>query len=106
MSPTSPLTPKLIADLLAQPTFAAQVQFLQQANLWHEAGLAELIQAGGQLINIDLPQARLLLDACIALAPELSSSLRPQAIYLRAQTFAMSGEATPPTMLQTTLIRA
>ena len=94
MSPTSPLTPKLIADLLAQPTTAAQAQFLQQANLWHEAGLAELIQAGGQLINFDLPQARLLLDACIALAPELAPGLRPQAIYLRAQTFAMSGEFT------------
>jgi len=95
MSPISPLTPEFIAELLLQPTAAAQAQLLQQANLWHEAGLAELIQTGGQLINQNLPQARRLLDAGIAFAPELAPALRPQAIYLRAQTFALNGEFEP-----------
>ncbi len=86
------LTPEFIADLLAQPTAVAQAEFLQQANLWHEAGLASLLETGGQLLNRDLPQARQLLDICLAFAPELAPALHPQALYLRAQTLALTGE--------------
>ena len=90
--PTHPLTPEEIAALLAQPAGAAQQAWLRQAGLWREAGLAQLIEAGGQLVNNDLPQARRLLDLCVAIAPALALQLQPQAIYLRAQTFALEGD--------------
>jgi tetratricopeptide (TPR) repeat protein len=86
------VTPEFITDLLAQPTTAAQTQLLQQANLWHAEGLAGLLDAGGQLLSQDLPQARRLLDLCLACAPALAPDLEPQAVYLRAQTFALNGE--------------
>ncbi|MBX3057722.1 MAG: CHAT domain-containing protein [Anaerolineae bacterium] len=92
-TPAEPsLTPELITTLLAQPTAVAQAEFLQQANLWHAAGLAALLETGGQLLNRDLPQARQLLDVCLAFAPELAPALHPQALYLRAQTLALTGE--------------
>lgn len=92
-TPTEPsLTPELITDLLSQPTAVAQADFLRQANLWHQAGLASLLETGSQLLNRDLPQARQLLDICLAFAPELAPALHPQAIYLRAQTLALTGE--------------
>jgi CHAT domain-containing protein len=90
-TPLAPLSPEWIAELLAQPTAVAQSHLLQQSTLWHETGLAHLIQTGGQLINRDLTQARQLLDICLAFAPELAPTLRPQARYLRAQTFALNG---------------
>ena len=92
MSTTPPLDPAWLADLLAQPTAESQTAALQQANLWHEAGLARLLERAGQLITQDLPQARQLLNLCAAAAPELAPALLPQAIYLRAQTFALNGE--------------
>jgi CHAT domain-containing protein/tetratricopeptide (TPR) repeat protein len=91
-TPPIPLSPEWIAELLAQPTAVAQTHLLQQADLWHKAGLARLIQSGGQLINHNLAQARQLLDICLAFAPELAPALRPQALYLRAQTFALNGD--------------
>lgn len=87
-----PLTPELIAELLARPTAVGRAEFLQQANLWHEAGLSQLLQTGGQLINRDLPQARQIFDICLTFAPELAPALHPQAIYLRAQTLALGGD--------------
>lgn len=84
--------PDQIAALLAQPSVATQVQWLQQAALWDEDGLARLLDAGGQLINHDLDQARRLLDLCVDQAPTLAPPLLPQAIYLRAQTFALNGD--------------
>lgn len=84
--------PNQIAALLAQPSVAAQVQWLQQAALWDEDGLAKLLDAGDQLINHDLDQARRLLDLCVDQAPTLAPLLLPQAIYLRAQTFALNGD--------------
>lgn len=92
MPPEAPLTPEFIAELLARPTAVAQAQLLQQANLWHAAGLAQLIEAGSQRVNSDLPQAQQLLSLCIAFAPELAPDLLPQAVYQRAQTFALSGD--------------
>ena len=86
------LNPQLIADLLAHPTVEAQAQLVQQAGLADEAGLASLLDAGGQLINHDLGQARRLLDLCSALAPALAPHLQPQAAYLRGQTYALDGD--------------
>jgi len=91
-TPTAALTPEQIADLLAQPDPEAQRRWLHAAQLWHEAGLASLLEAGDQLVNHDLAQARRLLDLCVELAPTLSPSLQPQARYLRAQTFALAGD--------------
>ncbi|MBK8985143.1 MAG: CHAT domain-containing protein [Chloroflexi bacterium] len=87
-----PLTPEFIAELLTQPTAVAQTVFLLQADLWHETGLTRLLDSANRLINSDLAQARQLLDLCADLAPALAPSLQPQAIYLRAQTFALNGE--------------
>lgn len=92
MPPKAPLMPEFITALLAQPTAVAQAQLLQQANLWHEAGLAQLLESAELLINHNLPQARQLLDLCIQIAPELAPTLHPQAIYLRAQTLALGGD--------------
>lgn len=92
MTDETTLNPQLIASLLAQPTVEAQAQLVQQAGLADEAGVAALLDAGGQLINADLAQARRLLDLCIALAPAWAPQLQPQAIYLRAQTFALDGD--------------
>lgn len=90
--PEASLTPEFIAEFLAQPTAVSQTEFLQQAGLWHEAGLTQLLDSAGRLINSDLPQARQLLESCITFAPELAPALLPQAVYLRAQTFALSGD--------------
>lgn len=90
-TPLVPFSSQWIAGLLAQPTAVAQTQMLREANLWNETGLAQLIQAGGHLINRDLTQARQLLDICLAFAPELAPGLQPQALYLRAQTLALNG---------------
>ncbi len=90
--PDTPLDPALIADLLAQPAGAAQVHWLQQASLYDEEGLARLLDAAGQRINNDLAQARRLLDLCIEVAPALAPHFQPQAIYLRAQTYALDGD--------------
>ena len=86
------IAPNQIDALLAEPTTADRMRWLQQADLWHEAGLAGLLEAGGQLVNVDLGQARQVLDLCIDLAATLAPDLRPRAIYLRAQTFAMDGD--------------
>lgn len=88
----SPLSSDQIAALLAQPTAEAQAEWLRQAGLWHEAGLAQLLEAAAQLIANDLGQARRLLDLCVAATAEVAPSLQPQALYLRAQTFALSGD--------------
>ena len=92
MSTIAPLDPDWLTALLAQPTADSQKQLLQQADLWHEAGLTHLLESAGQLINRDLRQARQLLDLCAAIAPELAPTLLPRAVYLRAQTFALNGE--------------
>jgi CHAT domain-containing protein len=92
MSDELPLPAERLVDLLAQPTPATQIAFLQQADLWHADGLARLLAVAPWLISNDLEQARRLLDLCAELAPTLAPSLLPQAIYLRAQTFALNGD--------------
>jgi CHAT domain-containing protein len=90
--PAASLTPEQIVALLAQPAGEAQILWLQQAHLWDAGGLARLIEAGGQVVNNDLAQARQLLDLFIEVAPVLAPQLQPQAVYLRAQTFALDGD--------------
>lgn len=92
MTDETTLSPQLIAELLALPTVEAQTQLVQQAGLADEAGLASLLDAGGQRINNDLREARRLLDLCIAIAPTLAPQIEPQAVYLRAQTYALDGD--------------
>ncbi len=88
----SPLSSDQIAALLAQPTAEAQADWLRQAGLWHETGLAQVLEAAAQLIANDLGQARRLLDLCVDLTPTVAPSLLPQAVYLRAQVLALNGE--------------
>lgn len=87
-----PIAPDQIDALLAEPATADRIRWLQQAHLWHEEGLADLLETGGQLVNVDLGRARQVLDLCIDLAAVLAPDLRPRAIYLRAQTLALAGD--------------
>lgn len=93
--PENSLSPGQIAALLALPSPVARRDFLQQAGLWHEDGLAALLAAGEQLLTSDLVQARQVLAVCIEQAPDVAPPLRPQAVYLQAQTFALNGEFEP-----------
>ncbi len=86
------IAPDQIDALLAEPTTADRMRWLQQADLWREEGLVSLLEAGGQLVNVDLGRARQVLDLCIDLAAVLAPDLRPRAIYLRAQTLALAGD--------------
>ncbi len=86
------IAPNQIDALLAEPTTADRMRWLQRADLWRAEGLASLLEAGGQLINVDLGRARQVLDLCIDLAAVLAPDLRPRAIYLRAQTLALAGD--------------
>lgn len=79
--------------MLALPTHAEQEAWLREANLLHEAGLRELLGAAMGLARSNPAQARALTTLCTEFAtPADAPTIVPRALYLRAQTHAITGE--------------
>ena len=83
----------LAAELLALPTLAQQLTFLQSADLLYPEGLLRLLDYAAELVRGNPGQARRLASICAAVAGQVDSGEAiPRAAYIKAQTYALAGD--------------
>ncbi len=79
--------------LLSQPTFAAQIDGLKEAKLFHPDGLHRLVNWAARLATQEPERAQDLAALCAQTAELLRAPhLIPQALYIQAQTHAIQGD--------------
>jgi tetratricopeptide (TPR) repeat protein len=87
------IDPRLAEKLLALPTLAQQLTFLQDANLAHTEGLLRLLDYAAELVRDNPGQARRLAAICADVAGQAGiGEAIPRAAYIKAQTYALAGE--------------
>ncbi|MBK8903188.1 MAG: CHAT domain-containing protein [Anaerolineaceae bacterium] len=90
-----PVSPAFLAaqQMLAMSTRLQQIKILQEANLWHTAGLMSLLEVAAEWVRTNPGRARELTLICIDAASEADiDAVLPRAAYVQAQTHALAGE--------------
>ncbi|MEZ4732239.1 MAG: CHAT domain-containing protein [Caldilineaceae bacterium] len=87
------LTEQQLVDLLALPTQTEQFAQLRTYQLWHETGVAHLLEQAEQLVQRNPGQAhQLALLAEQSAVQVAATACLPRVFYLRAQCHAINGE--------------
>ena len=82
-----------VDELLACPSIEKQIDFLRRDGFTGRSGLRRLLDYTEDSARNSPPQARRLTLLCEEVARQINApDLIPQAIYLRAQTYVLSGE--------------